>query len=70
MSALHFKSVSYKNILSTGNQWTHIDLDQNKSTLVVGENGVGKCLRGSTEVDIEIPDKEVLKIFEEFIKNT
>lgn len=42
MSALHFKYVEYKNILSTGNQWTRIDLDQNKSTLVVGENGAGK----------------------------
>jgi len=42
MSALHFKYVEYKNILSTGNQWTRIDLDKSKSTLVVGENGAGK----------------------------
>jgi len=42
MSALHFHYVKYKNILSTGNQWTRIDLDQNKSTLIVGENGAGK----------------------------
>ena len=37
-----FKSVRYKNILSTGNVWTEVHLDKDKSTLVVGENGAGK----------------------------
>jgi DNA repair exonuclease SbcCD ATPase subunit len=37
-----FKYVKYKNILSTGNAWTEIRLDKNKSTLIVGENGAGK----------------------------
>ena len=37
-----FKSVRYKNILSTGNAWTEIYLDKDKSTLIVGENGAGK----------------------------
>lgn len=32
----------YRNILSTGNAWTTIDLDRNKTTLVVGSNGAGK----------------------------
>jgi len=40
--SLHFKVVRYKNILSTGNSWTEIQLDRNKSTLIVGENGAGK----------------------------
>ena len=39
---IHFHYVKYKNILSTGNAWTHIQLDSNKSTLIVGENGAGK----------------------------
>lgn len=39
---IHFKYVKYKNILSTGNSWTEIKLDKNKSTLIVGENGAGK----------------------------
>jgi DNA repair exonuclease SbcCD ATPase subunit len=39
---IHFKYVKYKNILSTGNSWTEIQLDKNKSTLIVGENGAGK----------------------------
>lgn len=40
--SIHFKYVKYKNILSTGNAWTEIRLDTNKSTLIVGENGAGK----------------------------
>ena len=39
---LTFTTVKYKNILSTGNAWTTIDLNRNKSTLIVGENGAGK----------------------------
>lgn len=39
---IHFHYVKYKNILSTGNAWTQIRLDSNKSTLIVGENGAGK----------------------------
>jgi DNA repair exonuclease SbcCD ATPase subunit len=41
---LIFSKVRYKNILSTGNTWTQIDLNRSKSTLIVGENGAGKCL--------------------------
>ena len=37
-----FKTVRWKNFLSTGNVWTEVQLDKNKSTLVVGENGAGK----------------------------
>lgn len=37
-----FTQVRYKNILSTGNAWTTIELNRNKSTLIVGENGAGK----------------------------
>ena len=37
-----FKSLRFKNFLSTGNNWTHIDLNKSKSTLIVGQNGAGK----------------------------
>ena len=37
-----FKSVKYKNFLSTGNSFTEINLNTIKSTLVVGQNGSGK----------------------------
>ena len=39
---LHFERVRYKNILSSGNYWTEIQLDKSRSTLIVGENGAGK----------------------------
>lgn len=39
---IQFEKLEYKNILSTGNAWTQIDLTSNKSTLIVGENGAGK----------------------------
>ena len=37
-----FKNVRYKNFLSAGNNFTEIDLNKTKSTLVVGQNGSGK----------------------------
>ena len=37
-----FRNVKWKNILSTGNYWTEIKLDNNTNTLIVGENGAGK----------------------------
>ena len=37
-----FKKIKWKNILSTGNTFTEINLDRSKSTLIVGENGAGK----------------------------
>jgi DNA repair exonuclease SbcCD ATPase subunit len=39
---IEFKYVKFKNILSTGNNFTTINLNANKSTLIVGENGAGK----------------------------
>ena len=37
-----FKHVRWKNFLSTGNNFTEIDLDRNPTTLIIGENGAGK----------------------------
>ncbi len=39
---IEFKSIKWKNLLSTGNYWTEIKLSQNQNTLIVGENGSGK----------------------------
>lgn len=39
---LKFKYVRYKNLLSTGNNFTEIQIDRNPTTLFVGENGAGK----------------------------
>jgi DNA repair exonuclease SbcCD ATPase subunit len=37
-----FRNVKWKNLLSTGNNFTEIKLDSNVNTLIVGENGSGK----------------------------
>tara|TARA_B110000908_G_C10238003_1_gene444480 strand:+ start:252 stop:1964 length:1713 start_codon:yes stop_codon:yes gene_type:complete len=37
-----FKHVRWKNFLSTGNNFTEIQLDRSTTTLIVGENGAGK----------------------------
>lgn len=39
---IFFKSVRWKNFLSTGDNWTEIELDRSQSTLIVGQNGAGK----------------------------
>lgn len=37
-----FKRIRWKNLLSTGNVFTEVDLSTSGSTLIVGENGAGK----------------------------
>lgn len=37
-----FKKIRWKNLLSTGNMFTELDILENKTTLIVGENGAGK----------------------------
>jgi len=37
-----FKTLRYKNFLSTGDSFTQIDLNASSSTLIVGQNGAGK----------------------------
>lgn len=39
---IRFLSIEWKNLLSTGNYWTRIDLNASQNTLIVGENGSGK----------------------------
>ena len=37
-----FETIRWKNFLSTGNQFTEIELDKNQTTLIIGNNGAGK----------------------------
>jgi len=39
---INFKYVRWKNFLSTGNNFTEIQLDNSPTTLIIGENGAGK----------------------------
>ena len=37
-----FKTIRWKNFLSTGNQWTTINFENSATTLIIGTNGAGK----------------------------
>ena len=39
---INFNKIRWKNFLSYGNHWTELNLNQNKSSLIIGENGAGK----------------------------
>lgn len=39
---INFKTIRWKNFLSTGSQFTEIQLNRNTTTLIIGENGAGK----------------------------
>ena len=39
---IKFQSVRYRNFLSTGDNWTSINLNKDRHTLIVGDNGAGK----------------------------
>ena len=37
-----FKKIRWKNLLSTGNQYTEVDFTKNSTNLIIGTNGAGK----------------------------
>ena len=37
-----FKTIKYKNLLSSGNAWSEVQLDHHRTTLISGTNGSGK----------------------------
>ena len=39
---IRFKTIKWKNFLSTGNKFTEISIDSSGPTLIIGENGTGK----------------------------
>lgn len=39
---IYFQSIRWRNFLSTGNEWTEVQLNRSNTTLIVGENGAGK----------------------------
>lgn len=67
---LKFKAIRWRNLLSTGSQFTEVKLDKSSTTLIVGENGSGKCLDQSTRVDIIFEDEETEKKFKKFLAGT
>ena len=39
---IRFKTIRWRNFLSTGNQWTQINFEKHNTTLIIGSNGAGK----------------------------
>lgn len=39
---IEFKTIKWKNFLSTGNNFTEVNLNEHNKTLIIGENGAGK----------------------------
>jgi len=39
---IKFKTIRWKNFLSTGAKFTEVKFDRSTTTLIVGENGAGK----------------------------
>ena len=67
---IKLQKVRWKNFLSTGNQFTEVQLDDCNTTLICGENGSGKCLDPLTTIDIKFKNKATQKKFEKFLKKS
>lgn len=63
-----FKRIRWKNLLSTGNVFSELELNSSKTNLLVGKNGYGKCLKSTTEIDVYFDDKNIENIFVNFVK--
>ena len=63
-----FNAIRFRNFLSYGNQWTEIVLDDDKTTLILGQNGSGKCLDGTTSIEVKIDKAQTKNKFDAFMK--
>jgi hypothetical protein len=63
-----FEKIRYVNLMSVGAQPVEIDLNSHRASLIVGKNGSGKCLRKTTEIEIQFSDKETERKFQEYLK--
>jgi ABC-type cobalamin/Fe3+-siderophores transport system ATPase subunit len=58
-----FRSLKYKNLLSTGNQFTEIDLIKSNNTCILGSNGSGKCFDINTMIKVRNKiTKEIIEL--------
>lgn len=66
---IKLNKIRWKNLMSFGNYWTEIQLDAHKTTLVIGKNGGGKCLRKSSKINITFDGADTEKVFGEFMES-
>ena len=66
---IHFHTLRWKNILSTGNSFTELKLDKSTNTLVVGHNGAGKSTTIYILAGLIVADQGQIKLFGEVVKS-
>ena len=49
---LTFHKIRWKNLLSTGNSFTEIELSNTPNALIIGDNGAGKCFCKNTPIKV------------------
>lgn len=74
---IHIKHITMKNFLSVGAVTQSVTLAPSGLTLILGENldqggadaknGVGKCLRGSTQIHVNFSNPDTERKFKEFM---
>jgi hypothetical protein len=69
LAKIEFDTLRWKNLLGFGNYWTEVKLNSGVITIISGVNGSGKCLRKSTNIEVEIEDPIISAQFEDFLKN-
>lgn len=62
---LIFEKIRWQNLNATGNAFIEFDFTSHNTTLIMGENGSGKCVRGITEIEVCFPDPEVYSAYTE-----
>jgi len=65
---MKLESLRFRNIRAYGNNFQELKFsDTGSLNIIVGNNGFGKCVCPTTEIDVEILDFEILKEFEKFV---
>lgn len=67
---IYFRKIRFKNILSFGNMMTEVQLDRSPSTMVIGNNGVGKSSLLLDTIAFGCFGKPFRKIKKEHLINT
>jgi ABC-type Mn2+/Zn2+ transport system ATPase subunit len=67
---MKINSIRFKNFGSYGNVPAEIDLKTEEFGLhlITGQNGAGKCVSGDTLIKLKIENKELLELFNNFVK--
>lgn len=66
---IHFQNIQWRNFLSYGDYFTEVQLDASKLNLLSATNGIGKCVRASTKVDIDFEDEETRRAFLDYMES-